>query len=292
MCYSPRYVKSRDSTFPCGRCAKCIARRVSAWSFRLMQELRVSSSAHFITLTYDSRFVPITNSGFMDLSKRDVQLFFKRLRKAHSKSESDLGLFPIKYYACGEYGGRSCRPHYHIILFNAKLELIQDAWSKCWKEFPYKRPKKRFAHMGMIDYGDSRGVCEAAVGYCLKYMSKDKKKMKAWLRGRQPEFALMSKGLGIDYLSEEMVDWHIADMVNRMYCNVPGGKKISMPRYYKDKMYLENERSAIAEAMSLKVHEKELEKLIKFTVKDIRNEKEAIKASYDRMYLSSLKTRI
>ena len=29
----------------------------------------------------------------------------------------------------------------------------------------------------------------------------------------------------------------MADMYTRLYCNLPDGKKISMPRYYKDKCY-------------------------------------------------------
>ena len=28
---------------------------------------------------------------------------------------------PLKYYAVGEYGGQTKRPHYHIVIFNADL---------------------------------------------------------------------------------------------------------------------------------------------------------------------------
>lgn len=42
-----------------------------------------------------------------------------------------------------------------------------------------------------------------------------------------------------------MIRWHKADLVNRMYCNIEGGKKISMPRYYKQKLYDENEAATI-----------------------------------------------
>lgn len=268
MCYRPIHLKKRDAIVPCGRCPKCIARRVSAWSFRLMQEEKVSSSAHFLTLTYDSRFVPIKPSGLLDLRKRDLQLFFKRLRK----SQCGNGPSPIKYYACGEYGGRTSRPHYHIILFNAKLELINAAWN-----------------LGGIFYGQVSG---ASVGYCLKYMCKNKKQMKSWLQGRQREFALMSKGLGVSYLSEVNCNWHIADINNRMYCNIDGGKKISMPRYYKEKLYLENERSAINEAMSIVRHTEGLRKLSRQTCREFVNEQKAIDASFDRMYQSSLKTKL
>lgn len=164
-------VTNNTIAVPCGKCPACTARRASAWSFRLMEEEKVSSSAHFITLTYDTAHVPLTPSGFMDLQKRDLQLFFKRLRKAQSKVDP---LRRIRYYACGEYGGRTRRPHYHAIVFNVDLELIQPAWD-----------------LGQVHYGQ---VTKASVGYCLKYMSKTKRIPEHARDDRQREFALMSKG--------------------------------------------------------------------------------------------------
>jgi hypothetical protein len=42
--------------------------------------------------------------------KRDLQLFFKRLRKAYPDVK-------LRYFACGKYGEQFARPHYHVILF-------------------------------------------------------------------------------------------------------------------------------------------------------------------------------
>ena len=42
------------------------------------------------------------------LVKRDLQLFFKRLRKITG---------PFRYVACGEYGELRRRPHFHVALF-------------------------------------------------------------------------------------------------------------------------------------------------------------------------------
>lgn len=201
----------------CGRCPACYAYRVSQWSFRLMQQEKVSSSAYFITLTYDTKYVPITLSGFMSISKRDVQLFFKSLRKLNDTT--------LKYFAVGEYGGKTYRPHYHIILFNAKLNTIQLAWTN-----------------GSVHYGDVSG---ASIGYTLKYMSKQSKIPVDKNDDRVKEFGLMSKGLGANYLTDAMRAWHHADKNNRMYCNLTDGKKISMPRYYKSKIYTDEERKIV-----------------------------------------------
>lgn len=246
-CFTPYIVKHNGDEIPvpCNKCPNCVKRRISGWSFRLMEESRKSVTGHFITLTYDTDSVPITRNGFMGLKKRDLQLFFKRLRKAHAQSDNPLNA-PIRYYACGEYGGRTNRPHYHIILFNARLELIQEAWSKDVKVQltgkrgkPIKKWKMEKKYLGNVHYGF---IAEASVGYTLKYMCKPGRIPMHNRDDRQPEFALMSKGLGASYLTDNMIEWHKSDINNRMYCNLADGKKIAMPRYFKNKIYDETER--------------------------------------------------
>lgn len=228
QCLTPINIRDQKNggmlTVPCSKCTNCKKRRASEWSFRLMQEDKISESSMFLTLTYDTSNVPITRAGFMSIRKRDLQLFFKRLRKAQSGD----GVSNIKYYAVGEYGGRTYRPHYHVILFNCKTELIQDAWK-----------------FGSVHYGEVSG---ASVGYTLKYISKKSKIPLHRNDDRTPEFSLMSKGLGISYLSKKMVNWHKADLENRMYCNLTDGKKCAMPRYYKNKIYNEFEKLVAGEA--------------------------------------------
>lgn len=228
-CITPFYKKGESEIgFPCGKCPDCLSRRASGWSFRLMKEYERVSSACFLTLTYITEHVPLTPKGFMSLSKRDIQLFMKRLRKAHPKGHPK-----IKYYAVGEYGEHNWRPHYHIILFNAKEELICKAWN-----------------LGMPNYGT---VCHQSVGYTLKYMCKPKRIPQHQNDDRLPEFSLMSKGLGDNYITPAMVHWHKADLLERMYIPLLDGKKISMPRYYKDKIYDDDwERPLIANASAIK----------------------------------------
>lgn len=209
---------------PCGKCPECMKRRVSAWSFRLMQEDKISSTAHFVTLTYNTEHVPLSRNGYMTLAKRDVQLFLKRLRFDISKKYPDV---KIKYYLAGEYGGRTMRPHYHAIMFNVpNLDLIENTWQ-----------------LGSVHYGE---VSVASVGYTLKYINKAKKIPSHRNDDRIAEFALMSKGLGANYLSPAIIDYHHADLLNHACLTIEDGKKVSMPRYYKEKIYTEAERKRIA----------------------------------------------
>jgi hypothetical protein len=201
--------------FPCGKCPACVRRRVSGWAFRLNKQSEQSNSAHFVTLTYNDEHIKKTKNGFETLVKKDVQDFFKRLRKLTKQK--------ISYYAVGEYGDTGERPHYHIILFNANPKIVENAW------------KLNDITLGNVHFGD---VGDASVGYTLKYISKEKKIPQFNGDDRQKEFALMSKGLGAGYLSENMVKWHTkGNIENKVYLPLKDGKKAAMPRYYKDKLY-------------------------------------------------------
>jgi hypothetical protein len=201
--------------FPCGKCPACVRRRVSGWAFRLNKQSEQSNSAHFVTLTYNDEHIKKTKNGFETLVKKDVQDFFKRLRKLTKQK--------ISYYAVGEYGDTGERPHYHIILFNANPKIVENAW------------KLNDITLGNVHFGD---VGDASVGYTLKYISKDKKIPQFNGDDRQKEFALMSKGLGAGYLTENMIKWHTkGNIENKVYLPLKDGKKAAMPRYYKDKLY-------------------------------------------------------
>jgi hypothetical protein len=226
-CITPFHVKDKFTgeyiPVPCSKCPPCKKRRTSGWSFRLVKEGERSLSALFVTLTYNTETVPITENGFMNLDKADVQKFMKRLRKLSKQK--------LKYYVCGEYGTKRMRPHYHLIIFNADKEKVEQAWTLD------RRP------LGQIYIGD---VNEASIGYTLKYMTKKGKIPMHYNDDRLKEFSLMSKGLGSNYLTEKMVKWHKNNIEERMYCNINGNKKIAMPRYYKDKIYNEFDKVRIS----------------------------------------------
>lgn len=125
-------------SLPCGVCVGCRMDKAKEWTERLVLESKdYPDNVWFITLTYD-------DAHAKPIEKRDLQLFFKRLRKYTGRK--------FRYFACGEYGETVAsfkwngkyygRPHYHIILFGF-LELgekrtknsyeckdIADAWSK------------------------------------------------------------------------------------------------------------------------------------------------------------------
>jgi hypothetical protein len=219
-----------------------LSRRTSVWTFRLKQHAKNATTSYFVTLTYDTRFVPITERGFLTLDKRDVQLYFKKLRKAHGKNFE-----PIKYYLAGEYGSKTFRPHYHIILFNANIELIHKAWDK-----------------GEVHIGE---LTEASAAYTAKYINKGKIIPMHKNDDRLSEFSLMSKKLGINYLSEKIIKYHRAD-IERNYLTLEDGKKISLPRYYRQKIWTESELRVQADKLAQKFTEIENQKQLEYYTKN------------------------
>lgn len=245
VCLTPFNVKNpkiQGSTIPvpCGRCPPCFARRTSQWSFRLRVEGRQHMLSSFITLTYDTQSVPLSDNGFLTLKKSDVQNFIKRLRKTNEKKYGIKDT--IKYYVAGEYGSHTRRPHYHLIIFNAHPDAISSAWSLD------KRP------LGFIHIGT---VTDASIGYSLKYISKKLTNKKRHSRDdRQKEFQLCSKGIGLSYLTSDMVNWHKNAPADRCFAIIEDNKKISLPRYFRNKIFNESELKQIGDRMEeISIHE-------------------------------------
>lgn len=204
-CLAPGTKWSKEKGYadliPCGKCPACEKRRISNWTFRLIEEKKNSSSAIFATLTYDDINCPDS------LIKSDLQKFFKRVRK-----ETGEG---IKYYAVGEYGGMFERPHYHAIIFNLPSTLmLSEGLQKHWKS--------GFVHCGEVTEASIKYVA----GYVFKKVAKEKD---------VPEFSIMSKKMGLSYLTPAMVKYHQQDP--NCYLTLASGEKISMPRYFKNYLF-------------------------------------------------------
>lgn len=132
-------IKSPGEDFieiPCGQCIGCRLDYSRKWADRLMLELQLheEEKCFFVTLTYDDdhidsydtclRGIPDLGTGEFteryswSLNIKNLQDFMKRLRK---RLEPDK----VRFFAAGEYGDESGRPHYHLILFNADLQRFE-----------------------------------------------------------------------------------------------------------------------------------------------------------------------
>lgn len=116
---------SREMYVPCGQCMNCRINRKRLWTGRILLEARYQPRASsFVTLTYDEGNLP--NRG--SLEPRDLAGFIGRLRAR--RSIRTLG--NPRFFAVGEYGDQTWRPHYHISLFGIQPEreqAIKDSWT-------------------------------------------------------------------------------------------------------------------------------------------------------------------
>lgn len=105
---------------PCGKCVECRIKKAQEWTTRCQAEQMVSRNALFVTLTYNDEnltFTTFKNYRVPVLVKKDFQDFMKRLRKSLFGNKGG----DLRYFACGEYGDRTFRPHFHAIFFNLDL---------------------------------------------------------------------------------------------------------------------------------------------------------------------------
>jgi hypothetical protein len=250
---------------PCGMCRSCRLQKASDWATRCHHEAQLYDKNSFITLTYAPEHLPSDYS----VHKKHLVQFIKRLRK----SLNYKGVYPqyddamrlqyykrygmchkpnqvkvekwikekLRFYACGEYGEKFSRPHYHAILFNVDFEdkvlLRGPSWKRLRKHFTtgnthalYRSPT--LEKIWTYGYSTIGEVTFESAGYVARYVQKkvtgDIDVQADHYNGRQPEFALMSRrpGIGHDWLYK-----YFNDVYPKDYCHINGAKK-RPPRYY------------------------------------------------------------
>lgn len=192
-------------------------------------------------MTYSPDNVDYTPNGYKTLNKDHLRAFWKALRKKNSKK--------LKYYAVGEYGSQTHRPHYHAILFNADLEtVVGPAASHALKTglIPMDGTTELDSQIWKYGYVTVGRVTEASVGYALKYMLKKLTRKKHGRDDRLPEFSAMSKKLGSQYLTSAVRKYHTVDLTGRFCLKLDNGALAPMPRYYKQHFYNSKQLEIIA----------------------------------------------
>lgn len=183
--------------FPCGQCLACRINKRRQWTLRLLLEFFSCEKATFLSLTHSDDNLPLNLNGNPVLCKRDVQLFFKRLRKRYGEG--------LRYYVCGEYGEKFGRPHYHAIVFGLSPDELDPDWfyfngkSGCYKPgYTRDSPLYKIWGFGVVHVGEvNRHSIQYVAGYVTKKLTRKGD-------GRAPEFSLMSRkpGLGLSAVSE------------------------------------------------------------------------------------------
>lgn len=163
----------RPIWIPCGRCIGCRLDKSREWALRCMMELKKTPEglASFITLTYNEECVPInyypdpeTGEALRSLTLRleDLQKFWKRLRRSLKNKK-------IRYFACGEYGSETWRPHYHAIVFGYKPDdLVKTQQNDTNAYFSSKSLQKLWPYGNVIVANVNFDTCAYVARYTAK----------------------------------------------------------------------------------------------------------------------------
>lgn len=230
---------------PCNKCSLCRDKKAREWSTRAMCESQESSGYPlFVTLTYNDLCKPANG-----VEKKHVVKFMKRLRINLQREGFNVNL---RMFLCAEYGSKTKRPHYHLLLWNfpqlrtlkETLSILEKSWSfvvakKNLKNYGYCF-KDSVANRWRVPYGFVHVQLAQGghVKYCMKYMRKDIDKPE----GANDIFYLSSRRRGIGYTwfekhKQEFVDNpKLLDIqfVDKFSCAT---YKAAMPQYFKDLLY-------------------------------------------------------
>jgi hypothetical protein len=221
-------------------------------------ELRVAESAYFLTLTYSPENVPLVKQWHMymamTLQKKDIQDFNKRLRLAimqedtrYLKQSEKTGNWSPKYryFACGEYGPQTERPHYHIIAYNIPHEYF--IWDSIHEKY-YSKELEKIWGKGTIEVAE---ITHGRAHYVTKHHMFPLDNLSQRLGSRERPFAIMSTkpGIGLNYIDDDITDYFLR--TKNSYATLKNGARSPLGRYYKEKI-----REAISDPEAIREAQK------------------------------------
>lgn len=220
---------------PCGKCLACKLSRAREWSVRCTLEASLYEDNCFITLTYDDKHLPKDGK----LCRKHLTDFLKRLRSSVNIMDGSS----IRYFACGEYGSTTKRPHYHLIVFGFFPKDLKNGSSQKLSElWPFG-----FNYVGECTFES----CNYVARYTTKKIFKDEK---------TDEFITMSThpGIGYGWLEKHFDIFDDGAIFGRF----GSGKVSNIPRYFEKvfelidpKKLKELKDDRIDNASSLKLNE-------------------------------------
>jgi hypothetical protein len=217
-CFFPqRYNASNpNQLLPCNSCPKCKSRRVSEWVTKLLFEAKsCNNNVYFVTLTYSDAHLPDAHKFSGGSLKKDhLQKFIKRFRWHFERLYKRQS--PIRYFGVGEYGSKTHRAHYHILLFglDPMLHNVDHLVNVSWKYSEISSDVQLIGQKNLLKntvtmfdgskYSDNSLSSDLvkSMRYTLKYVLKQKGDLTGL--NREPEFSLKSTvpTLGYNFLAK------------------------------------------------------------------------------------------
>lgn len=261
---------------PCGCCLECKLDYARQWADRCMLEAQEHEKNCFITLTYDDTKVP-TSYGhnsitgevneFMTLKKEHLQLFMKRLREYLSRHYG----ITCRFFASGEYGSQTSRPHYHISLFgwmpeavdykgNPDLKLLKMS-NLGYELYDSESIKKLWSYGNVMVTNMSWDTCNYVARYQVKKLKNSVPDSFYKDTGIEKEFVTMSRrpGIGMNWINSHSVCYAT---FSKNYINSPDGSISIGKNKYFDKVLEQIDPDAFIKLKDIRKHFQEERKKI------------------------------
>lgn len=173
-CKKGIWVPDQGMNVPCGQCMPCRINKGRLWSARIIMEwLYTEERCYFLTFTIAPEHeCHVISSDGIPVATLEKKKFLKWLEN----SQRYTG--PFRYYAIGEYGENTFRPHYHLAIFpkrSGQAEALPSLW------------QKGFTTIAELNHERARYLAN----YTAKKLTKDTDERLE--RDQEPEFRTSSK---------------------------------------------------------------------------------------------------
>lgn len=219
-----------DLALPCGQCLGCRLARAQEWAARIMHETQDHNHCQFVTLTYSDEHLP------SELVPRDLTLFLKRTRSALARLRKhnpaivgnpagSLYYRKLRYFACGEYGDITERPHYHAILFGIRFDDAERYGNDLWSS----PTLTQLWGLGHVRYGNVTHQSAAYVAHYTRKTAYGQPYCDSNGEVKHAPFGRCSIGIGGAYAtrnSRDLVDGRV----------FAGTRVVKSPRYYRKRL--------------------------------------------------------
>lgn len=214
----------------CGICMECKKKKAREWSIRLQEEIKTNKNGKFVTLTFSNESIKeLTNEikgleGYNldnEIATKATRRFLERWRKKYKKS--------LKHWFVTELGKEGTENiHIHgIVWTNETKETISEIW--------------KYGYTRIFDKTNGGWVNEQTINYIVKYANKVDEK-----HPNYNQKILTSPGIGKNYTNTHNSTLNKFAITNtKETYTTRQGHKISLPIYYRNKIYNEEEREKL-----------------------------------------------
>ncbi|AXH78073.1 MAG: replication initiator protein [Microviridae sp.] len=231
--------------FECGKCMECRKKKAREWLIRLSEDIKVNKNGKFITLTFSNESIAeiieyektfINDKGEKHKTKLKtlkgykldneiatvaIRLFLERWRKKYKKS--------LRHWLITELGHKGTENiHIHgIIWTDEELQTVKEIWKYgyIWPRYSWKESY----------------VNDRTINYITKYVNKQDQ-----INKNYKPIILNSAGIGINYIYSKAAtrNKYNGKETDETY-KTNSGYRISLPIYYRNKLYTDNEKERL-----------------------------------------------